>query len=289
MTAQNRAESVLDPGTGRRSRSDGNHPPGVASDVHEVIRIIPRRGCAWLEILCLIGCFLLIGVLILMHIQFVGDSPGENGCLPIRNITESKPELIEIRIIGSFSRLASRLRSELSLAIQKRTDVVTIVLNNDESKQPFKNGHGRPSNYKSDQKIDEPEPLKTDQSHPSRGRAGPLAALVKRTVAEPWKRVIASVRRVRSSMALGQEDSEAEQSAVLDPDDHIHSETGNPEPNAQDSFFYLPLRMSSSFTASKVIFLVYASPHKFSEILYLGANKILLCTECGGRCCCSRR
>ena len=250
--APNGAETNHEAESDRHLRSERAHSTGISSsdEVHEVIRNAPRRrGCAGLETLCLIGCFVLIGILTLMHIHFVGDPPGENGCLPVRLIREGKPELIEIRIIGSFSRLASRLRSELSLAIQKRTDVVTIVLN-EESRQAENDIDGIVTKGVN---IDH---VGTDPSatspHPSRGREGPLAALVKRTVAEPWRRVVESVKRVRSSIIAGQE--AVEEAEKLPP--QIISDIRLPEPdsgaNSQDSFFYLPLRMSSSFTASKV-------------------------------------
>jgi hypothetical protein len=248
LTNQIRDPSLLNPGAERRSRSEGTHQSAVAADVHDVIRhVARRRGCAWLEIICLIGCFVLIGILILMHFHFVGDPPGENGCLPVKTIRELKPELIEIRIVGSFSRLAARLRSELSLAIQRRTDVVTIVLNSEDSKQSVN------TREKNRPMFEESSLKPSEQAHTPKSRAGPLVALVKRTVAEPWKRVVASVRRVRGSMAPGQEESEAEQTAGTDMDDAIHQGTENSESSNHDSFFYLPLRMSSSFTASKVL------------------------------------
>jgi hypothetical protein len=249
--AQRRASEELPEHQNERhsSRSEGfsvNHPTiGLAEDVHEVIRITPRRrGCPGLETLCVLGCFFLIGILTLMHIFYVGDPSGENGCLPVQSIREAKPELIEIRIVGSFSRLAARLRAELSSAIQKRTDVVTIVLNNEETKQLLK-AEGRT--------VDAEDTLQGPDSIPptaSKGRAGPLAAL-KRTVAEPWRRVVASVKRVRNSLAAGQDD-EAELQEQSDADDAPSADTEPADPRSQDSLFYLPLRMSSTFTASKV-------------------------------------
>jgi hypothetical protein len=254
--AQRRASEELPEHQNERhsSRNEGfsvNHPTiGLAEDVHDVIGNTPRRrGCPGLETLCVLGCFFLIGILTLMHMYYVGDPSSENGCLPVQSIREAKPELIEIRIVGSFSRLAARLRAELSSAIQKRTDVVTIVLNNEETKQLLKT-EGRTDKGNVDAEDTAMQGPDSIPSTTSKGRAGPLAAL-KRTVAEPWRRVVASVKRVRNSLAAGQDD-EAELQEQPDADDVPSADTEPADPRSQDSLFYLPLRMSSTFTASKV-------------------------------------
>ena len=67
-----------------RTRSEGNHSGAISDFVHTFNRNSPRRrGCASLETISVIGCFLLVGILALMHIHFVGDPPGEGGCLPV--------------------------------------------------------------------------------------------------------------------------------------------------------------------------------------------------------------
>jgi hypothetical protein len=235
--------------------------PTADEAVHDALRNAPRRrGCAGLETLCLFGCFSLIGILILMHIYFVGDPPEKDRCLPAQDIRDARPELIEIRIVGSFSRLTSRLRAELSLAIQKRTAVVTLLMNNKGTRPSSKaaedvvisadSGHTIPQHSVSAESGDVDEMTHLNQQTQPSG--APFVSLVKRTVGEPWKRMVATVRRVRSSITTGPVNAESAIPTAVVPDESVLREVDTGASKTHDSFFYLPFRMTSTFTASKV-------------------------------------
>ena len=58
--------------------------------------------------------FLLLGIwllalLVLLHVNFVG----QNKCLPTKLINDLQPEILEIRVVGLWSRLAQHLKLEM--------------------------------------------------------------------------------------------------------------------------------------------------------------------------------